>query len=57
MLHFPSITKADDGQYFCTADNGVGRAERDFGTYIEVKRYKPTMKYISYPIDTATEYD
>ncbi|XP_052072761.1 hemicentin-1-like isoform X2 [Mytilus californianus] len=56
MLHFPSITKAEDGKYFCTADNGVGRAI-DIGTFIEVNRYKPTMKYDSIPIRTVTEYE
>lgn len=57
ILHFPSITRADNGQYFCTADNGVGKAVQDSGTYIEVRKYKPMMKYDSIPIRTVTQDD
>ncbi|XP_071179649.1 neurofascin-like isoform X2 [Mytilus edulis] len=54
LLHFPSMTQADNGIYSCIAENSVGRTEGN-RKWIEVNRYKPTMKYDSDPIRTYTE--
>ncbi|CAC5417811.1 unnamed protein product [Mytilus coruscus] len=56
LLHFPSITKAENGGYVCIAENRVGR-EKGVRQWIEVSRYKPTIKYNSVPIRTVTEYE
>ncbi|CAG2211381.1 NFASC [Mytilus edulis] len=54
LLHFPSMTEADNGYYICIAENSVGRIEGHWKRF-EVSRYKPTMKYDSVPIRTYTE--
>lgn len=57
LLHFPSITRADNGWYFCIAENGVRRRAKGRKIEIEVTRYKPTMTYDSIPVRTVTEYE
>ncbi|XP_063448111.1 lachesin-like [Mytilus trossulus] len=56
MLDVSSVTEADSGFYFCTADNGLGDPVISWQT-LEVKVldfFQPEMKYTSEPVITKT---
>ncbi|XP_071181151.1 lachesin-like isoform X2 [Mytilus edulis] len=44
VLHFPSITREDQGQYVCVADNGIGKTNKT-AKPIYVRTFKPAIKY------------
>ncbi|VDI36498.1 Hypothetical predicted protein [Mytilus galloprovincialis] len=44
VLHFPSITREDQGQYVCVADNGIGKTNKT-ASPIYVRTFKPAIKY------------
>ncbi|XP_063447928.1 lachesin-like [Mytilus trossulus] len=44
VLHFPSITREDQGQYVCVADNGIRKTNKT-ANQIYVTTFKPVIKY------------
>lgn len=44
VLHFPSITREDQGQYVCVADNGIRKTNKT-ANQIYVRTFKPAIKY------------
>ncbi|CAC5425262.1 unnamed protein product [Mytilus coruscus] len=46
VLHFPSITREDQGQYVCVADNGIRKTNKT-ASPIYVRTFKPAIKYIN----------
>ncbi|CAC5422527.1 unnamed protein product [Mytilus coruscus] len=53
VLHFPSITREDQGQYVCVADNGIGKTNKTART-IYVRTYKPKIEYSNPTGDVIT---
>ncbi|XP_063397471.1 lachesin-like [Mytilus trossulus] len=44
VLHFPSITREDQGQYMCVADNGIRKTNKT-ARPIYVRTFKPAITY------------